>query len=444
MSQSTSFSSILTSKYFKVILFSIHFFVTLFFLYKNQPWLTGDSARYLNLSANLRNGIGFGLIRNNVFQSEGLRDIGYPLFIAICQSITFTETFGVVIIQCLLFFASVVLIWKVTETTFGRVTATCFLMLSAFYPFISYSASQISPETVTVFLISLSTYLLLTLNSKNVFLAALCISLSAYFRANLIFLTVFIAFIFFVLLRQVKYSLIIIFTAIIVATPNILRNYQVFGKLKPIPVHSATGHSLLVATWQTKISARSIIDYGTKGIISDEMKQTGIAEEIQTVNNQANALSETVVITPENYETNEIKIKANETCYNLAITNIRESPFLYLKSSFINFFRLWFTANFPDSINILLRILFLIQGLTILFLGIIGSILIVCQSGKKNLSVVFALATMVYLSLTLCWLHTEARYTISARLLLVMFASVSLNYLINKFIILNSHNIKSV
>jgi hypothetical protein len=429
----------LQSKSFTIIFFAIHFVVTLFFVRKNYPWQTGDSPRYLKLAANLREGVGFGLVNETGFDPEGLRDLGYPLFIAFCQTVTATETFGVIVFQSLLFFLSVWLIWKTSESLFNKLTAQFFLLVSALYPFLANSANQISPEIVTVFLVSLAVYLLLRENLGSIFLAALCISLSAYFRANLIFLCFFIAFVLLLFsIRNIKYSLVFVITSLLIAAPNMWRNYQVFGKLTPVPVYSATGHSLLVATWQSKISAESIIDYSMKGAISEEMKQAGLIEQIQIINNSAGASFETVVTTPESYKTGEMKTKASEASYRMAVANIRESPFSYLKSTLINFFRLWFSANFPDTINPVLKTLLLVQGVVVFLLGLGGIIISFYQYDKLNLALIFSAATIAYLSLTLCWLHTEARYTITGRLLLLMFASVAVSFFAKKLLNANS------
>ncbi|MGH8598564.1 MAG: hypothetical protein ACREXT_18070, partial [Gammaproteobacteria bacterium] len=96
----------------------------------------------------------------------------------------------------------------------------------------------------------------------------------------------------------------------------------------------------------------------------------------------------------------------------------------YLLSSVKNMARMWFSANLPDRLPIMVKGLLVAVGITVLIFGVTGIVLVLRRDdSSRKLFVFAALGMFSYFTLTLCWLHTEARYTLPARLLLLVFAS---------------------
>ncbi|MBO0722000.1 MAG: glycosyltransferase family 39 protein [Blastocatellia bacterium] len=210
--------------------FALHLLPLAVLVVKTVPWTTGDSERYIRLADSLSRGLGFGLGNETSFEPEGMRMPGYPLFIAASRLVAGHNNWGIVLAQVALFLASVWFIYKVAVKAFGALTGLVFLAFSAVYPFVAFSACQISPETPVVFLVSLAFFLLSDPTARRVALAALLIGLSTYFRPNLILLNFALAAAL-VLMNRRNYrkALLMIIIAIVVAFPWAIRNFRLFG-----------------------------------------------------------------------------------------------------------------------------------------------------------------------------------------------------------------------
>lgn len=416
-------------------LLALHLLPLSFLLMKTNPWMTGDSGRYLALAESLLLGRGFGFENEGSMEPEGWRMPGYPLFIAVCRFVAGGSYLGVVVGQSALFLISVWLVWKIATRTFGELTGLFFLLLSTIYPFVAYSAGQISAEMPVVFLISMVFFLLLEPSLWRVALAALLIGSSAYFRPNLMILTLAIAAaITLADRRNYQKALLMLGIATIVAVPWAIRNYSVFGTFTPMPVFKGTGTSLLLATWQSKISAPSLIKYGMRGEVTPEVAMSGMIEQIRVLNRQIGVPENTVFVTLESYPNNQQKMKAEIVLTHAALSNIRSWPITYLRSSAINTVRMWFSANLPEDIPSWIRFGLRAEGVLIFLLGLGGVGKAVLRTSNAQKLMVFCCAALfLYFSLTLCWLHTEARYTIPARLLFLMFAAYFVAFLLKSF-----------
>src|SRR5262245_61069452 len=85
---------------------------------------------------------------------------------------------------------------------------------------------------------------------------------------------------------------------------------------------------------------------------------------------------------------------------------------------------MWFSAYFPGRVPVMVGYGLLAEGILILIMGLGGAFITMrgYDERQKPALIVFTM-TFLYFSLTLCWLHTEARYTIPARLPLLLFAA---------------------
>lgn len=421
-------------KLLSILFIGIHFFVLCGIVWKTYPGTNGDTRRYLALAESLRNGNGYGLITDNGFESEGMRAPGYPVFILIGKSIGGDSNLAVILLQAVLYLASIWLVYRITVKLFGRKSGIIFLGLSAIYPFIMYSVGQISPEIPTVFLITLAVFLVLETSTWRIVAAVALLGASAYFRPNLIFLSV----VFFISLlianrRNWQKSLLVIATAVLIASPFALRNYAIFGKLTPIPILGATGNSLMLATWSSRISFNSLIRYGMmdKYDITDEIRRSGMLEQIAGINRQIGVPEDTSFVSMEVYPTNETKMKADELLRQAAYRNISENPFGYARVVVSNSVRMWFTSQLPDNYPRLLKAALVAEGVFVALFAVIGLITALRSRDEQNNFIVILLCgLLLYFVLTLSWSHTEARYTISVRLFILMFAAKAIYELV--------------
>lgn len=417
-------------KLLSILFTGIHFFVLFVILWKTAPWTNGDSRRYLALAESFKNGHGYGLITDIGFEPEGMRMPGYPIFIFIGKIIGGNSNFAVILLQAVLYFASIWLVWRITVKLFGQKSGFIFLGLSAIYPFIMYSVGQISPEVPTVFLVSLAVFLVLEMSTWRVIAATALLGASAYFRPNLIFLTV----VFFISLlianrRNWQKSLLVVAIAVLIASPFALRNYALFGKLTPIPILGATGNSLMLATWSSRISFNSLIRYGMmdKYDITDELRHSGMLEQIAGINRQIGVPEDTSFTSMEAYPTNETKMKADELLRQAAYRNISENPLGYARVVVSNSVRMWFTSQLPDNYPRPVKAALVAEGIFVALFGLIGLITALRNRDEQtNFVLILLLGLLLYFVVTLSWSHTEARYTISVRLFVLMFAAKAL------------------
>ena len=412
----------------------IQLFPLILLIMKTAPWTTADSGLYIELSKSLMDGRGFGHGDATSYEPEGLRAPGYPVLVAAGRFITGGNNIGIVLIQSALFLISVWLIYKVAVRTFGPMTGLIFLLFSTIYPFIAYSVGQISPEIPSVFLLSLAFFLLTDPTIWRVALAASLIGISAYIRPNLILLNfAFAAALVLMDRRFYRKALLVAAIAIIVALPWAARNYLAFGKFTPMPVAKGSGASLLLATWQSRVSIPTLVEYGMNGNINAEARFAGMADQIEDLNRRIGVPENTIFVSLQNYPGNRKKIKADELFAEAAISNIKKYPLAYLKSTLTNSIRMWFSAYFPENISTVIRYGLLTEGILLLIFGLAGAFVTVRDADEKQRWVLILFATtFLYFSLTLCWLHTEARYTIPARLLLLLFAAHFMDRLIRK------------
>ena len=398
-------------------------------LQRTRPWLTGDSTRYIALADAWSQGLGYGLVTARGWEAEGVRMPGYPAFILLTRALSMGadggRLLGVVLAQALMYLASVILTYFVARDLFGRIPALWFLLISAAYPFIAYSAGQISPEIPTTFFVVLAVFLLRKTTWARMLAAAAAIAAATYFRPNLLLAAVALAAGMVVADRRLLgRAASMALVSLMLMLPWAWRNQAVFGQFTPVTVFKGTGVSLFLATWQSRLPARQLIEYGMRGSISDELVRSGMIDQIRTVNRQVGVPSQTVFATIEAFPGNQTKALADSAYRQAAVENIKRWPATYLASVGKNSLRMWFSAYMPTSIAPALRWGLVVEGGLVLLLALFGAAMSL-RNIRRNLSPLIAgsIALLVYFSATLCWLHTEARYTVPARLILLVFAA---------------------
>lgn len=423
-----------------VILILLHFVPLLILLKKSDPIVSADSLGYINLAKTLLNDGMFGAYCGQQFNIEAVRMPGYPLFLAFCLLLFGENLWAVVIVQSLLFIASVVLVWRACCITFDNNVGLIFLLISLIYPFIAYSATQILTETLSVFLISAGLFFLAKNTFFSILTGGILISSSYYMRPNLLFLALFIGVAYFLLSRfkNYKHFLVLLLATVLIMIPWTIRNYVTFAKFTPLPIVKGTGVSLFVASWQSRISTASLVEFGSKGTFTPEAVSAGLLAQTEELKREINNnlpdkdKSKTISILGD-CDSIEKKTLVENRMQKVAIENILGSPISYLLSSFTNIFRMWFSFYALQTLPFYLNILLVAQGVIFTVLAYIGIILSVKNRAKIKTSAIIFAATMLYFPLTMSLLHTEARYTIPGRLAMLVLVAYTLSVLFSKF-----------
>ncbi len=402
------------------------------FITSKESWLTGDSPRYLALADSLRQGY-FGLFTERGFEPEGVRSFGYPTFILISQFLPGKSNASIIIVQGFLYLASIFFIWKLVKRNFGKEVSTIFLFLTAIYPFLAYNCSLISPECISVFLLALSAYILDSFCRRGHFytgfvLTGFFLGVSVYFRSNLLALPFFITifFLFFNKKNQ-KPILATALFAVLALLPATTYNYYYFNNLMPTPIYGGAATSLWMATWRAQVSTETFLKYSHQNEITPVLASSGIFEQVAETNRKIGIEENRFPFNMGYYPNNEIRSKVQTEYGKAAIENIKNAPFVYLQTCFMNVFRMWFSFHIPESIPFAQRFFLIFTGVLVFLAGLAGIIIAVKNPVYLTSPfVIFALGIILYHAITMCWLHVEARYTIPARLFLLSFASLAI------------------
>ena len=220
--------------------------------------------------------------------------------------------------------------------------------------------------------------------------------------------------------------------------PYAIYNYIKFDKFTTIPVASNVGLSLLQATWQNRISVESFTAFASNDIVNQEIISSGMEAQFQKVHAQTDKALSEIEYAPTHKKIHR-QILLNKFARQAAFENIENDPVNYLSGSFKNMFRMWF-ATYNQSFTSeklkiagfdLMRFLILLPGIIMLFFGIIGCFYGILKriSPQARAFSIFAAACLLDFTLTMCWLHTESRYTTPVRLFLVASAAIGCYYL---------------
>lgn len=422
-------------------LFALNILAFVFIAAMNPVWTTNDTPRYISLADNLANGY-FGLATTNGLEAEGVRAFGYPIFILMCGVLPGSAELNVVTVQVILHLTSIFFIWKLVKQNLGNDASIIFLILPLFYPFIAYQASVLSPEIPCLFLLSLATFVLDFSKEKNFacarFAAAgLTLALAMYFRSNLFPLPFFLTLLFLFFYRKnrkvQKAVLFLPLAAILTMLPAVVYNYQNFNKITPTPVYGGAQTSLWMATWHARLSTETILKY-RRSEPASVAAASDMLEQMAEVNRKIGVNEKLFPINMGDYADNATRERVQREYGKSAVENIKETPGVYLKSSLINTFRMWFSAHLSNQgFSRMLGYYLLFTGFFIFLSGFSGIFSALRNPPHRaNLFVVIAAAIMVFHSVTLCWTHTEARYTIPARLFLLVFAAYAVAEIFKK------------
>lgn len=391
--------------------------------------LTGDSARYLKLADNLRESGRFGLDVGHGFESEGWRQPGYPIFLALC-SLVHPSLGGVLFAQACLYLITVSALFSVLQRASGIRAGLVFLAISAAYPFVAYSACVLSTEILASFLIVMGFYCFSRQSCLNLAVAGVFLGIAVYVRPNLLLLPiVFSAAVILAKPKAYRNALIILASAFLSVLPWAVRNQIVFGRFSPLPAIQGTGVVLLLGTWEARVSTQSLNAYGNLGLINDELQRSGLPGQIAELNRKVGMPPNTIFTSLENYPKNDAKRRIDVLFSRAAIENMRAWPLDYLRDRFGHLIRVWYPFYLPQNIPTPVRFFIWIITGTVTILGFIGAILFYRGVSDRQMSIAM-IGFLLYFEMSLAFFHTEARMTVPARLILLGLAGFAIEDLL--------------
>lgn len=400
--------------------------------YVCRPWMrSDDSRRYLELAASLAAGR-FGTVTGAGFQTEAIWPPGYPLFLWFLHHKLALPIAGIVLLQLGMYLASLRLLSRFLVAR--AVPAAPFLVLAAAYVLTPlYIAAVMSEGLATLAL----TWFALALSSERLsplrLVAIGAVSgLVTLVRPDFLLLPLLAGGM--VVLRGLHErhslaplagkALIPLLTAAALLTPYAAWNAAHFGKFSPIPAASAIGTSLYLATWQEKLPAEDL-DALYDQRATDAVKRSGLAAEVERLNGQIGAPPLVAPWNPMNYDTVAAQMRSTKVLRRAALERIKADPADYLSHVVLNGWRLWNTSRYPSLVPAPIAWGLVALSSIVTVLGLLGAALSLLRAGGWPLPAAQALV-LLYPAAIHVWLHTEARYTASVRLLLLMNAAAFL------------------
>jgi hypothetical protein len=397
-----------------------------------KPWLTGDSHFYLRLASSIDHGF-YGWLEGGKVQPDALRPPGYPIILWLLLHRLHVTIPFVVGLQICLYLVSILLIDRRLRRE--SISTVPFRILALIYPFGAIYCGFIMAEAwATLALTGLA--LLVSadrLTTPRIAWAGIIAGLAILLRGDLLLLPLVIAII--VMFRNWRSvaapallgrALLPILAAAAVLAPYVLWNARHFDRPSPIPVASAIGNSLYLATWQGKVPLEDLNAlYG--GVTTPRVVKSGLADEIHHLNARFGAEPNTAPFNPATYPTVAMQRQSSAIYLKAAERRIRTDPGAYVRHVAGNIWALWNTSTYPAGIPLVGRLgLTLISGIVCIG-GIVG--LLVARQARQAIAA--AGVVLLYPMVIHLPLHTEARYTAAVRPLLLMFASLAVLWLVN-------------
>ena len=407
-------------------------------LVMTNPWLTADSPKYLALAEALKNGA-FGLVENGLFQPEVVRPPAYPVLLYLVLHLLNQKLVAVVIIQLTLYLFSILLAERILIKY--EITSLPLLLLALMYPSISAYVAQIMTEGISIFLVALIVFLLATPKSITVprlFVSGVLSGAAILCRPDLLLLPLFLGVTIAIsdLSKRGLGAAVIKNIAPMIAgcslllVPYAVRNYIIMGAPSPLPPAGAVGNSLYTATWESTLTLKDF-DSLYAGPVSKAAEDSGYVSEVMRINQSIGAPAMTPPFNPESYP-QELRIRASHAYAKEAFERMLHNPGGYIIHSITKWWRLFNTAEYPDRLPIGLRMSLRISSAIIWLLGFAGTIYLFLRGANFGLKI--PSVVLLYFPLVHMWLHTEARYTASARLFLLLNASILVFVVYRKFV----------
>ncbi|HEX5257307.1 MAG TPA: hypothetical protein VFW35_00845 [Sphingomicrobium sp.] len=308
-------------------------------------------------------------IASGDFALLGLRTPAYPLFLAIFQSFA-------VPVQLALYLVSVWLVSRLTDETM-------FVGLACIYIFPLFYTAQILSEGLTIFCIALVAWALW----KGRYLLAGAMSGFAVLARPDQLVVIPALLLVIAYRREWRRALVFVLAAFVVLLPYMSWNAYEYGKLTPVPVQSTIGQSLYLASWEGEISLDSL-RYLSSGPLTAEAERSGFAPEVRRINAEGGTSDEYMAAAFHRMTVGGVVSHAVRMVWRLFNTG---------------------TYPAPRIVNLaLIAISAIVWALGMVGLGLFW---------RRPETAIFLAVLIPHL-----FLHTEARYTASIRLILMLFA----------------------
>jgi 4-amino-4-deoxy-L-arabinose transferase-like glycosyltransferase len=336
-----------------LILFFISLIYGLIFYFYFGPINAGDTISYTSIADKIR----VGRFYQN--QEDIFRPPGYPLFIASILSLAGENYRVIIFFQILLFSLTVVLTYWAAYHAFGEKVARLSGWFVALNPALAYYSVTILSETLSIFLVSLSLFLIIKgiRKQKSTFflLAGIALAYLLWIKPIGLLLGLFFAL---AVLLQPKLSgkwvksFLLILPVISVFFAWSLHNQIKFGSFTYNPIY---GLNLLERTiYLNKANIKS-------PIVQDAYKLYREHEANQTLGPQTDEIYYwwAVLDTSRKYGSSIPLIEKNSQFYDVAIQLIKNDPIGYLEGTSRELVSIWagYTPNPGKTRPVILEVL---------------------------------------------------------------------------------------
>jgi hypothetical protein len=409
----------------------------------SRPWTTSDTPKYLELARRLGEGSYTTLIQG-ISVPQTVRPPGYPLFLGMITAFGRLPSIVGVVANFALYVGALYLVSRLLRAH-GR-PVWPFLLLLVFYPFAAAYSSFLMSEALALFLVCALALLLGRPNlpsRRDLILSGLALGFLALTRSDTILLIVLLPLVLAYRFRResvprstwerrgIANAALVGALALLVLAPYALWNWQQFGRFAPLPVSGAVPHSLFMASWQSQLSEDDVV-LSTGGKFSPRADAVGFTRAVENANREIGVKPRTPVNDPTNYAGPQTQQRAARVLMRAAIERIRERPGDYTQHVAGNVWQLWNTSRYPARVPVAAQWVLRVLSGIVFALGLAGGAwFLFSRAAPPGLKVPALM--LLYVPAVHLWLHTEARYTAAVRPLLLLFASVVLIAIVQRF-----------
>lgn len=415
-------------------------------VYINRPWIPIDTRTYLDLARSVAH-LSFSLPTASVPEPTPYRAPGFPVFLAAILDIAKLPNVSVILIYAILY---IICIFYISKTYFERQAArNIYIALCLIYPFTAFYLMNIATEGLAIGFLVLMTIILSQKSGstlRDIALVGILGGIVSLIRPDT--LPVLALPVIVVAWRRyrsghLRQAPIISLAnmalapaiALLIMSPFAIWNYHHFNKISVLPAASAMGKSLYIATWD------GILDIKDLGILAgtaDEPQQpttrairAGLARDVADIERMARTTAADDPIY-RRYPYAAHQIALDDQFKKHALDRIRADPGQYVGHLLRSVWNIWNTQEYPPSLPSFARIaLMAMSGLTIT-LAALGAIMSLIPRSDVKLSRVPLLTILIVTAVHLP-LHTEARYTATVRLLMLIYAASFVIFVVHNF-----------
>lgn len=404
--------------------------------YVTSPWIRTDTPRYLELAANMASGQ-FGTLTPDGFEPEAITPPAYPWLLMLFLHVLHLNVDTLVAVQLVTYAGCAFLMDRLVRADHPAV-ANLFLLSVAGYILAPLYVSAIMAEGFALLALSIAALAVAQrkgISLKQVAVAGLVCGVATLLRPDLLLLpfVVGVAAIFAEPRCKgfVRRGVLLFATPLLCAgavlLPYAAWNAEHFGRFSPVPRAGAVGSSLYLSTWQRKLPLNDL-NALHQGRVTPKAQRAGMDTEVVRLNSKIGAPPLTAVWSPMAYQTRETQIRSTDVLLRAALERIKADPGSYGLHVLANVWNLWNTSVYPAAVPPAAATLLTIVSAIATVLGLGGAALGLIGVFGWPIARGPALV-MLYLPIIHIWLHTEARYTAPARLLLLLHAAALLWWL---------------